>query len=147
MTREQLPCPTEAVEQAALMRWAMYEESKWPELTLLYHIPNEGKRSRVTGGQMKAQGMRKGVPDLHLPVARGQYHGLYVEMKRRHGETPTRDQADWLEALDAQGYCVCWAQGWDAAAHAIRCYLEQGRVEYDPGRGRAGQYRAQGAVL
>lgn len=147
MTREQLPCPTEAVEQTALMRWAMYEEGKWPELRLLYHIPNEGKRSRVTGGQMKAQGMRKGVPDLHLPVARGKYHGLYVELKRMNGETPAKEQAEWLEALEAQGYCVCWSPGWMAAACAIRSYLEQGRVIYSPTRGRAGKYRAQEAAL
>lgn len=137
-----MPCPTEEAEQAALIRWAMYEEGKWPELGLLYHVPNEGKRTKMTGGKLRMVGMRKGVPDLCLPVARGMHYGLYVEMKRRDGSTPTQDQADWLEKLDGQGYCVCWCRGWDAAAAVITAYIKTGKVRYSPTRGRAGKYHA-----
>lgn len=54
-----------------------------PELQLLYHVPNEGKRTWRTGARLKSEGLKPGVPDLCLPVARGKYHGLYVELKRR----------------------------------------------------------------
>ena len=42
--------PREEAEQMALMQWAQLRQGKWPELKLLYHIANEGKRSRSTGG-------------------------------------------------------------------------------------------------
>lgn len=144
MMNDKIPCPTEAAEQTALMRWAFYEQGAYPELEMLYHIPNEGKRSAVTGAHMRMQGMKSGVPDMHLPVARGQYHSLYVEMKRRNGETPSRQQAEWLDKLASQGHCVCWCRGWDAAASVIEAYLKTGRITYAPTRGRAGQYHAGG---
>ena len=75
--------PLEEAEQCALMEWAAYNAGKWPELRLLYHIPNEGKRSIRAGARLKAQGLKRGVPDNHLPVARGGYIGLYIELKRR----------------------------------------------------------------
>lgn len=146
MTKEKIPCPTEAVEQTSLLRWAFYEQGAYPELGLLYHIPNEGKRSARTGAAMKMQGMKPGFPDLGLPVARGQYHGLYVEMKRREGETPTQQQYEWLKALDAQGYAVCWAKGWEEAAQAILHYLKTGTVHYSVLKCRAGEYHAAEAV-
>lgn len=35
------PIPTESEEQRAVMEWAEYASGKWPELRLLYHVPNE----------------------------------------------------------------------------------------------------------
>ena len=55
MKIEQLPEATESVEQQRLMQWARMESGKWPELALLYHVPNEGKRSRTAGARMKAE--------------------------------------------------------------------------------------------
>ena len=69
--------PTESEEQQWLFKWAAYESAARSELKLLYHIPNEGKRSRATGGRLRAEGLKKGVPDVCLPVARGNCHGLY----------------------------------------------------------------------
>lgn len=48
------------------MRWADFALTQYPELELLYHIPNEGKRSKVTGGRLKALGLKSGVPDLFV---------------------------------------------------------------------------------
>lgn len=76
------PVPTESQEQQRLFQWARMESGRFPELELLYHIPNEGKRSRATGRRMVAEGLKKGVPDICLPVARGGSHGLYIELKR-----------------------------------------------------------------
>ena len=142
MINYKAPVPSEEAEQAALMRWAMYETGKWPALNLLYHIPNGGLRSKATAGKMKAVGQKKGVPDLHLPVPMGKYHGLYIELKRRSGSTPTQDQADWLKALDRRGYCVCWCRGWEAAAAVLVSYLTKGAITYHPTAGRAGKYHA-----
>ena len=71
----------EAGAQETLFNWAQYRYARYPELELLYHIPNGGKRDACTAVNLKRQGVKAGVPDLHLPVARGGYHGLYIELK------------------------------------------------------------------
>lgn len=50
-----------------------------------YHIPNGGLRSKREAARMKGQGVRPGVPDLCIPVARRGYHSLYIEMKAAEG--------------------------------------------------------------
>ena len=80
-----LPIPTESEEQQTVMEWAEAASGRWPELRLLYRVPNEGQRSMATGGRLRAEGLKSGVPDLCLPSAHGQYHGLYIEMKRTQG--------------------------------------------------------------
>lgn len=128
MKIEQLPEATESVEQQRLMQWARMESGKWPELALLYHVPNEGKRSRTAGARMKAEGLKKGVPDLCLPVARGGCHGLYIELKREKSGKATAAQIEWMEALMREGYAVSICHGWEAAAKTIRDYLETGET-------------------
>lgn len=124
-----LPVASESVEQQCLFRWAAYNLAAHPELRLLYHIPNEGLRSRVTGGRMVAEGLKKGVPDICLPVGRGPYHGLYIELKRVRGGALTPEQDEWLEALRAQGYLAVMREGWEAAAEEILSYLKQKEME------------------
>ena len=66
----------EAEEQAALFRWALLSRGRIPELDLLFHIPNGGSRHPREAANLKRQGVKAGVPDLFLPIARGKYHGL-----------------------------------------------------------------------
>lgn len=129
------PAPSESVEQQHLFTWAAFHAGKYPELELLHHIPNEGKRSRGTGGRMKAEGMKAGVPDVCLPVARGGWHGLYIEMKKQGG-TVSKEQSKWLYSLSRQGYLTAVCYGWEAAAQIIKDYLD-GKSwrgsEFEPG--------------
>lgn len=118
-----LPVPTESEEQQAVMEWAEAESGRWPELHLLYHIPNEGRRSMATGGRLRAEGLKSGVPDLCLPSAHGNYHGLYIEMKRTQGGKTTPEQKEWLAALEAEGYKTALCRGADAAIETIMGYL------------------------
>lgn len=118
-----LPIPTESEEQQAVMEWAEAASGKWPELRLLYHVPNEGRRSMATGGRLRAEGLKSGVPDLCLPSAHGEYHGLYIEMKRTKGGRATPEQKEWLEMLEEEGYKTEICNGADAAIKAIGTYL------------------------
>jgi len=93
---------------------------------MLYHIPNEGKRSRVTGARLVAEGLKRGVPDICLPVARGGCHGLYIELKRERSGRATPEQTEWMNALMRQGYAVSLCHGWERAARVIEEYLEGG---------------------
>lgn len=118
------PLPTESQEQTCLFRWSQMQQGCWPELRLLYHIPNGGSRHRLEAAHLKQQGVRAGVPDICLPVARGGCHGLYLEMKRIKGGRISPVQLGWMEALKAEGYMVAVCQGWEMASEVILRYLK-----------------------
>ncbi|MDL2318203.1 VRR-NUC domain-containing protein [Eubacteriales bacterium OttesenSCG-928-A19] len=119
-----LPVATEEQEQAALFEWADIQKCAYPELGLLYHVPNEGKRSPRTGARMRAAGLRKGVPDVCLPVARNGSHALYIELKsRRKGAKATPEQEDWIDALREQGNEAALCYGAAEAIQTIMRYL------------------------
>lgn len=115
--------PLEEVEQTCLFRWAMYQQAANPELALLHAIPNGGKRGKAEAARMKAAGVKAGVPDMFLPVSRGTYHGLYIELKRQKGGRVSDVQTWWLEKLRAQGYAAFVCFGWEEAARVIQDYL------------------------
>lgn len=121
-----LPVPTESVEQQCLFRWADFQRGRFPELALLYHVPNGGNRSKSEAGRFRAEGVKAGVPDLCLPVARGGFHGLYIELKRLRGSKTSEEQTAWIESLKQQGYFVSLCKGWEAAAKEIEQYLQLG---------------------
>lgn len=123
------PIPTESAEQQCLFRWATMQGAAWPELELLYHVPNGGRRSASEAGRFKAEGVRAGVPDICLPVARYPWHGLYIELKRRKGGRLSDEQTKWLARLEEQGYRAVRCDGWEAAAIEITRYLKGGARE------------------
>ena len=117
--------PTEDIEQTQLFAWAQYASGKYPELALMYHIPNGGKRSKAEAARFKAQGVKAGVPDICLPVPRGKYHGLYIELKRVKGGRVSEAQGEYIEALRKQGYRVKVCFGMEQARDVIVEYLEE----------------------
>ena len=116
--------PTEDIEQTQLFAWAQYASGKYPELALMYHIPNGGKRSKAEAARFKAQGVKAGVPDICLPVPSGKYHGLYIELKRVKGGRVSAAQEEYIEALRKQGYKVAVCFGMEQARDVIVGYLE-----------------------
>ncbi len=102
---------TESLEQIHLFNWAKQYEDDLPELKLMFHIPNGGKRNITTAKRLKAEGVKAGVPDIFLAVARNGYHGLFIEMKVGYNK-PTANQRKWLRELDEQGYqtSVCYSK-------------------------------------
>lgn len=120
-----LPVPTEAEEQIALFEWATLQSGRFPELALLYHVPNGGSRNKIEAARLRAQGVKSGVPDLCLPVARGANHGLYIELKRQRGGRISEEQVRWINGLLEQGYAAAVCKGWQEAASVIIGYLRQ----------------------
>ena len=100
----------EETEQETVIQWVRICSGKWPELKLLHHIPNGGRRNAKEAAKLKRMGVLAGVSDLHLPVARGGYHSLYIEMKYEEGRL-LKSQKDFLKAAAAEGnYCiVCYS--------------------------------------
>lgn len=118
--------PLEAKEQKFLFQWAEnMSVLKWPELRLMYHVPNGGSRNSIEAANLKAQGVKPGVPDVFLPVARKGFHGLYIEMKRRRGGILSKHQKEYIEALKEQGYRVEVCKGFHAAADVIEDYMSE----------------------
>jgi hypothetical protein len=89
----------------------------------IVHIPNEGKRSKSYGAKMKRAGLRKGFPDLFLPLARRGYHGFFIEMKFDRGKA-SQSQIKWLKTLKGEGYATAVCYGADEAIKLINKYIE-----------------------
>lgn len=89
---------------------------------LLFAIPNGGARNPATASNLKAEGVKAGVPDLFLPVAAGGWHGLFVEMKKPGGHADATQKA-WHKDLADGGYAVRLCFGWEEAAKDIQTYL------------------------
>ena len=114
---------TESQEQSALFEWAQLLERRTPELRLLFAIPNGGLRNKVVAAKLKAEGVKSGVPDVCLPVARNEHNGLFIEMKRRKDGKVSLEQAEWIRLLIEQGYKVMVCRGFDEAKKTIEEYL------------------------
>lgn len=126
--RQQNRKRSEATEQETLIVWSEWQQGKFPELKLLFHIPNGGSRNKLEAANLKRQGVKAGVPDLCLPVARNGFHGLYIEMKYGRNKT-TDSQEEWLEALKEQGYLTAVCYGAEEAEKVLLKYLTGKEIE------------------
>lgn len=118
--------PTETQEQKAVIEWwAIFSRGKRIDERLLMHTANERKTSPRQGAQLKAMGVRAGWPDLFLAVPCGDYHGLFVEMKRaKHGKT-SNAQDEIHALLRSQGYLVVVCYGCMEAMDIIKRYIAE----------------------
>ena len=115
---------TEADEQCVVIEWAHVMAVRLPGVDLLFHIPNGEVRTKAAGARLKAQGVRAGVPDLFLPVARGGHHGLWLELKRAdRSNHPSPAQVAWIDRLRDEGYMVVVCYGAGQAMSAIETYM------------------------
>lgn len=91
------------------------------EYGLIFAIPNGQYRQ----GQRMEPGLRPGVPDLFLPVARRGYHGFFIELKVGDNK-PSQKQLDWVGNLRCEGYLchVIW-DSVDKVMELIEWYLEK----------------------
>jgi len=85
------------------------EDAKVPELEWFHAIHNQGHGDKVRGGMAKAEGVRKGIADTFLPVPRGNWHGLYIEMKKP-AEKPKSSTANGCETGMAGRYAIAGAK-------------------------------------
>lgn len=118
----------EGLEQAALMKEIVL---RYPAAAkLIYHVPNGGHRHVLVAMKLKDQGVKAGVPDLVLPMARGGFFGLYIEFKAKvpYDAAVSPAQDAYLEALTAQGYLAIVCRGHVDAIEAIRAYLLQSQT-------------------
>lgn len=116
--------PSENQHQMAVIKWSQQASirKKWPELKLLFHVPNERNCTPQQGKMLKLMGVKRGVPDIFLPVPRGNYYGLWLEIKTETGRA-TGDQEWWGEQLMGRGYAWEVCHGWESAVRVLEWYL------------------------
>lgn len=124
---------TEHGHQAALFCWTHMPETRklYPDLgeSLLFAIPNGGARGdtqksrMIRGGQLKAEGVKDGVPDIFLSIAKGGYFGLYIEMKKP-GQKPSPNQLEFRDKVWAKGYGWTYCDSWEKARDALIAYMQ-----------------------
>ena len=130
ITPEQLAASgSEHGHQVAFFQWAA-TISAIPHMDMLYAVPNGGERNLKVAANMKAEGVKSGVPDVVWPVPCGRWAGLYLELKKptvvNHALGGRSDkQVKWHKQLILKRYCVITAYGWQAMAKAVEIYWQQ----------------------
>lgn len=133
-TKAKRPSPalgsSEEKKQKAVIEWARWIpvppapdiEHRAKVSDYLFAIPNGGSRHGAEAKNLKATGVKAGVWDLMLPLARQGFAGLWVEMK--HGRnTLTEDQKAWGARMRLSGYKTATAWTAHEAEQAIADYL------------------------
>lgn len=122
---------SEHEEQVAVIQWCDWNKNRFPGIEKIFAIPNgakaayrklsSGKSFSPEGQKLKREGRRSGVPDLELPLARGGYFGLFIEMKAEGGKVD-QNQDDYIRYLNHHGYLAvaCW--GSEEAINVLEWY-------------------------
>ena len=110
---------SEADEQTMIFRWAAY----FPELRWMYAVPNGGKRGSREAANLKRQGTKAGVSDIALPLPKGKYHGLFLELKVGKNK-PSELQKEFLKYAKEKGYATFVCYGHKEAIEVITEYLK-----------------------
>jgi len=113
---------TEHDHQKLVIAWARLHQKIWPELKMLFAIPNGGHRHKAVAAKMRAEGVSPGVPDLLLPVPRNSYAALWIELKRPGGKL-SEYQKQWLKDLTVLGHRAVCCHGYQAAIDEMKNYL------------------------
>ena len=119
---------SEHAEQVAVIDWCFAMTRIYPGLDLIFAIPNGamlggGRIGAIRANSLKAEGMRPGVCDLFLPVARGKWHGMFLEMKTQIGKL-SENQEEFIAGVEAQGYFTAVCYGADEAIEQLTFYLQ-----------------------
>ncbi len=108
-----------------------------PALQWIHAIPNGGARGDdartrvIRGGQLKAEGVRQGIPDVFLPWPMQVWHGLYIEFKKPSVKAKKEtskgglsiEQIDFKMYAQSHGYgwTVCYS--WQEAVDVVKSYI------------------------
>lgn len=113
-----------ATEEQECMNFVTIVRYQYPAVAeLMYHIPNGGFRNEIEGRKFKRMGVLAGVSDYCIPVARGAYHSLYIEMKRKAGGSVKGSQARFIWLLRQQNIFADVCNGCEDAIRLLSKYL------------------------
>lgn len=113
--------------QSDLFKWISIKANSNPLYQMIYANGNEsGKVNPIFRFKRAREGVKKGIPDITIPIAKHGFHGAYIEVKTKKG-TPSKDQIWWIEQLQEQGYFakIIKTNNWCEISDLITWYLEK----------------------
>ncbi len=116
--------------QKAFFKWIDLRKGQIKCLDLFHAQANGGHRHLLTAVKLKAEGVRAGVLDTQLPVARGGFIGLAIEFKAPDAN-PTKEQRERAERLMCEGWCVAFCWSWESAARVTLGYVGMAHLQVD----------------
>lgn len=155
--KSQMIRSTEHDIQSAFFAWVQLYTTRYPELALMFAVPNGGMRDKrqdekgrwfsPTAVKLKREGVKPGIPDIFLPCARGGSHGLFIEMKAPDGSV-SREQRRVHKQLREQGYAVGVCFSLESAITLLTWYLLDHPLSEDVQKGdrRAAHAARKGKV-
>lgn len=133
----------EGTAQTHLFRFYSHVAGQVPEVQWAFHVPNGGHRHVAVAAQMKAQGTKRGVPDILIPLpsavpmdgrsqalyekvngitAHTHYCGLAIELKVGKNKQ-SDEQVKWQARFQQSGWRAVVCYGWEAAAKETLVYF------------------------
>lgn len=110
-------------EQVEFFQWLRHLYDEEPLVKhLVFAVPNGGLRGKREAMRMRAEGVRRGIPDIACMIPVGQYHGAFFEFKTRNGRV-SPEQKVVAELLRQQGYHVEVAWGLEDLKKKFLAYL------------------------
>lgn len=107
----------EELEIKAYLEWMHLQHSD----IIVFKIQNEGKRNPLTA---KKIGIVAGMPDLCILKPIGNWHGLFIEMKRQDGRgRVSAAQEALMEKINKENYYCSVCFGWQSAKLITENYL------------------------
>ena len=107
--------------QVACLKWLHIAYPK----VLCYAIPNGGQRNAIVAKHLKEEGVTAGIPDLHIPIPRGNYASLYIEMKNGNKGKLSDNQKEMIPRLQVYGNKVVVCRTLDEFRSEVEKYLNQ----------------------
>lgn len=112
--------PSEHLEQVTFVQWF---ERTYPGV-LIHAIPNGLHLGHSQRDKAKAEGVRKGPSDLHVP----RWH-LYIEMKRVKGGAWGAEQKAYKREVEMGGGTYLLCKGWEDAVSQLKGFIERSMKE------------------
>jgi len=124
--------------QVGLFEWIDLQKNKYPALKNTFAIPNGGSRHILEAANLKAEGVKSGIPDILLAFPSKCFHGLFIEHKTAKGklskDKPIKDksgriryiregQETWFYRLTEAGYCCMISRSIDESIDMFKRYL------------------------
>lgn len=91
--------------------------------TVIFAVPNGGRRSPIEASRLKREGVLAGVPDLFIAHPTGTSHGLFIEMKKAEAGRVSEAQHSVHIALRTAGYTVLVCHGAEAAWSEFKAHM------------------------
>ena len=91
---------------------------------LIFAIPNGGQRNVIVAAKLKSEGVLSGVPDLHIPMAKKGFNGLYIELKNGKAGKVSDNQKTIMKKLQSEGYRCEVCRSFDEFRTIIDNYMQ-----------------------